>query len=108
MMDFQMISVEIKSDAVESRNGKNGIYYKQTGYVPMMNIDGVADFYPSKIQFMVFKDDKGNPQPYPVGNYVVHPSSFRINKYGDLEIGFLRLHPVKNATDKPAVGRASK
>ena len=90
------MNVEILSAAVETRQGKKGAYYKQTGYVPMVNNEGVPDAYPSKIQFMVFKDENGNPQPYTIGNYVVHPSSFRVGQYGDLEIGFLRLHPVKS------------
>ena len=32
---------------------------------------------------------------YPIGEYKLSPESFRVNQYGQLEIGFLTLVPVK-------------
>jgi len=34
---------------------------------------------------------------YPVGQYTLHPDSFKMNDFGNLEIGFLKLQQVKAA-----------
>ena len=36
-------------------------------------------------------------EAYPVGQYVIHPDSYKVNEYGNIEIGFLKLQQVKAA-----------
>lgn len=88
--------IKIESDAIEKRMSKKQVpYFKQTAWVPLVDRDGVVDPYPTKITFMVSKDQHGNPMPYPVGEYELHPSSFRVGNFGDLEIGFVNLVPIR-------------
>lgn len=89
-----MIRISVESEDVITRQGKKGAYYKQVGWAYLTDRDGVNDPHPSKIQFMVSKDQSGNPLPTKKGHYTLHPSSFRVGQYGDLEIGFLNLQPL--------------
>ncbi len=92
-----MIRIVIENEKIITRQGKRGAYYKQVAWAYLIDRDGVADPHPSKIQFMCGKDDNGQPQPVGVGTYTLHPSSLRVGQYGDLEIGFVNLHPIPDS-----------
>ncbi len=94
------IPISVENEAVITRQGKKGAYYKQTAWAYLVDRDGVADPHPSKIQFMLPKDSAGNPVPVKKGRYTLHPASFRVGQYGDLEIGFVNLQPVRPVADK--------
>lgn len=34
---------------------------------------------------------KSQDEAYPVGNYTIHEDSFKVNDFGSLEVGFLKL-----------------
>jgi len=94
-----MLKIEIQSTDIQEFTSKAGKpYYKQTGYAHLMDRNGKPDVYPSKITFMVPKDTFGQPQPYPPGDYSMKETSFRTDRFGSLEIGFLEFKPI---TTKP-------
>ena len=38
---------------------------------------------------------RSEQEAYPVGQFVIHPDSFKMNDFGNLEIGFLKFQQVK-------------
>ncbi|QWT40828.1 single-stranded DNA-binding protein [Dickeya dadantii] len=86
-----MIKIEIKQNQVtfQSRSGvsaKTGREYKlfeQLGYA------WLGGDYPELIKINL---EEGQP-PYPAGFYFLHPSSFRVGSYNQLQIGRIVLVP---------------
>ncbi len=96
-----MIRVEIKSAAVQRFVSKQEKpYFKQTAYAFLYGRDEKPEPYPREIKFMVPKDERLEPIPFAPGNYSLAPSSFRVGRYSDLEIGFLNLVPLKSNNNK--------
>ena len=81
----------LSTDLITRTSRKNQPYFQQVGWIYLIDRDGVCDPHPTKIKFMVSKDAAGQAKPYALGNYTIHPSSFRVGQYDDLEIGFLNL-----------------
>lgn len=94
-----MLKVTVDSTHVETRKGvskKNGKPYEmhsQAAWVYLVDPTGVPDRFPTKARFMVDDAEK----PYAVGEYVLHPSAFVVNQWGDLELSFPKLHPARKA-----------
>lgn len=62
----------------------------QTAYAHTVDRDGNAPPVPEKIEVMLDKDQ----QPWPVGDYTLHPSSVYVDRNGRLAIS-ARLAPLK-------------
>ena len=94
-----MIKIEVVKDNTIERTNKQGQpYWKQSVYAHLVDKDGQPKKYPEEMLIFLSKDERGNPVSYPPGIYKLMPQSLRIGRYGDLEVGFITLEPIK----KPA------
>jgi len=94
-----MIKIEVAQEKVITKTNKAGHpYYKQPVYAHLVDRDGQPKKYPEEMLLFLTKDERGNPISYPPGFYKLLPSSLRIGRFGDLEIGFINLEPIKKAT----------
>lgn len=98
-----MIKIEIPSQDCIQRNKSQakggGVYYLQTAYAHTFNRDGTLNQYPEKLEIYTVTNDQGVPQPYPVGDYTLDPTSFYV-KDGRLQM-FTRLKPMKQQPQAP-------
>lgn len=91
------IRIEVKSTdltprQVTQRNtGKVFHFQEQTAWAHTCAADGQPHPYPEKLRITL---PRGQETAYPVGDYTLHPGSFYVGQYGDLELS-LRLAPVK-------------
>ncbi len=53
---------------------------------------------PDPFRFSIRLDD--HQQPYPQGQYIIDMSSVRVDRYGGLEFGPLKLSPVADSAGK--------
>lgn len=99
-----MLKVTVDSTHVESRkglsakSGKPWEMHSQAAWVYLVDAAGVADRFPTKARFTV--DDPA--KPYPPGEYVVSPASFKVNNWGDLEVSFPKLVPARKPVQAAA------
>jgi len=63
---------------------------EQTVWAFLTDRSGNPDPHPTRINVLMAADD----QPYPVGDYTLHPSSFYVGDYGKLTLT-TRLAPIK-------------
>jgi hypothetical protein len=91
------IRIEIRSTAlndrtVTQRNTNKQFHFKeQTAWAHTVAIDGQANPYPEKITITL---PRGQETAYPEGEYTLHPGSFYVGNFGQLEMS-PRLVPVK-------------
>ncbi len=96
-----MIKINVESTETRQRMSKaNKPYYKQTGWAYLVDRDGVEEPHPTKVEFMVEVSQTGQPLPLPKGRYTINPSSFRVDRFSGLEIGYLNLSPVREPVPK--------
>ena len=101
-----MLKVTVASSALDHLSGVSKVsgkpysMFKQTVYFHTVDKDGVEQLYPEKGNLLVEKDSAGNGIPYLAGIYHVHPSSFRLDRNGGLEVA-TRLVRVAVAPVKP-------
>lgn len=87
-----MLKVTVASSALDhisglsKTSGKPYSMFKQTVYFHTVDKDGVEQLYPEKGNVLVEKDAAGNGLAYPPGIYYLHPSSFRLDRNGGLEV----------------------
>lgn len=103
-----MIKVTVTNPAVRNQSGNA----KSTGKPYSLNFqevwlhtwakDGTINPFPEKVEIILDKDASGAPLYYPVGEYVIDPSSIYVRN-GDAHLG-IRLRPAKSAAPaaKPA------
>lgn len=89
-----MIKIEIASNAVETKSGisaKTSKAYsirQQEGWATIYNGQtGTVNPHPQKIVFTL----EDNQAPYPVGQYLLDPSSLYIGKFDALSVGRVKL-----------------
>lgn len=94
-----MIKIEIEvQEAIERiKKDKSGKYYVQTAWASTYDRDGKLKRFPEEIEVFVQRNERGEPEPYPVGYYKISPQSIRV-KYRSLELGFLQIEPIKKPT----------
>jgi hypothetical protein len=89
------IRIEIKSTDLTPRNvlsnGRTYNFLEQTGWAHTCDAQGNANPYPEKVRITL---PRGQETAYPVGEYGLHPASFYVGKYGDIQLS-PRLAPVK-------------
>jgi len=92
-----MIVIEIDSIATKEKSGANEkgpwrMVFQQiniTGHY----VDGFSARHPRETTIQL---DEKNPQPYPVGLYVISPEAFYFGDFGRFAMGRLRLLPMKD------------
>lgn len=73
------------------KSGQSGSMHKQAAWAFCLTQDGKENPYPEKIEV----DLREGQQPYPAGEYTLHPSSFWVGgQYGGLNCS-PRLAPIK-------------
>jgi len=89
------VRIEIKSTEVRPRtinsNGKSFQFLEQEGWIHTLDPAGNPNAYPEKF---IVTLPKGQEQPYPVGDYTLHPGSFYVGRFRRLDMS-PRLAPVK-------------
>lgn len=97
-----MLKVTVASAALDNISGVSKIsgkpysLFKQTVYFHTVDKEGVELMFPEKGNLLVERDAQGLGIPYPVGLYDVHPSSFKLDRNGSLEVATrLVRRPVK-------------
>lgn len=87
-----MLKVTVASSALDhmtglgKESGKPYSMFKQTVYFHTVDKDGVPNMFPEKGNVLVEKDAHGNGLAYAPGVYQLHPSSFRLDNYGGLQV----------------------
>jgi|GEM_PF-1912618 len=77
-------------DVTRKSDGQSFSIPEQTVWVYGVDKDGVVDRYPKKSKVSLAKGQ----QPFPPGDYTVHPSCLRFNDYGSAIQQNLRLITV--------------
>jgi hypothetical protein len=93
-----MTKITIASGAVRELSGKSATTGKpyelrvQTGYLHTMSKDGELSPFPDKFDFFLDREQ----QPYPPGEYTLHPSAPYVDRNGRLAVA-PRLAPMTKA-----------
>lgn len=92
-----MITVKVESTAIASKSGTR----KGSDEPWKMNFQQVAIFgayidgFPSRHpRETTIQLDENNPQPYPVGDYVIAPDSYYFGDFGRFSLGKIKLQPM--------------
>mgnify|MGYP002777336936 CR=1 FL=1 len=91
-----MIIVKVESTAIASKSGtrKSGEDWKmnfQQVSICGAFIDGFPSRHPRETTIQL---DEKNPQPYPVGDYVISPESYYFGDFGRFNLGKIKLQPI--------------
>lgn len=78
-------------------SGKPYSMFKQTVYFHTVDKENVENMFPEKGSVLVEKDANGNGLAYTPGVYILHPSSFRLDRNGGLEVATRLVRPAKAA-----------
>lgn len=98
MIKVTIASTELRNmKGVGKASGKPYDMDFQTAYVHTLNKQGQPHPFPEKIELIVEKGSDGIPAAYPIGDYTLHPSSFYVDRGGNLAIA-----PRLAAIKKPA------
>ena len=90
------MKVEVKSVELRELTGRKGSYWKQHGFVELVDRNG--DYIETRRISFVVPTRNAAPVPYPPGDYVLSPSSFSVGQFGELVIRFVNLQPVASAS----------
>lgn len=99
-----MIKIEIESTDVSIKSGtsaKSGKPYsirEQKAWAYLSGEDGKPQKHPVSM-LVILEEDQA---PYPVGVYVLHPSSLYVAQFGRLSVGKVRLTPIAQAMKSAA------
>lgn len=85
---------EVRTINYTDKAGKPATMYKQEAYVQLVDKQGHKRPYPEKTTVSLPTDQKGQPQPYAPGLYLLHPSSFYLDRFGGLSVA-PKLTPAK-------------
>lgn len=72
--------------------GKPGMMHKQEAWAHTVDREGKPHPYPQRVSIDL--DSKTGQGPWPVGSYLISPSSFYVGSFGDLQMGRLQLVPM--------------
>lgn len=90
---IEIESTEVFSKSGTSKAGKPFSLREQKGYAFMLDEKGQPRRHPQEIRFIL----EGEQPPYPVGMYTLDLSSLYVGRFGNLEVGNLRLSKVQGA-----------
>lgn len=98
-----MLKVTVASSSLDHIQGISKVsqkpysMFKQVVYFHTVDKDGVEMLYPEKGSVLVDKDANGNGVAYLPGIYQLHPSSFRLDRNGGLEVATRLVRASKAA-----------
>lgn len=95
-IEIESTEVSIKSGT--SKAGKPFSMREQRGHAFLLDEHGRPRKYPQEIRFIL----EGEHAPYPVGVYQLDLASLYVGRFGNLEVGQLRLKPVTQAAQSRA------
>lgn len=96
MTGLNTMKITIESVEINKVVPPNGnAFYTQTAYAHISNTDGSHKRYPQEINVSPKRDSSGNSIPFPKGDYVISGSSYSVDKYGKLALGYVNLIPAK-------------
>lgn len=90
---IEIESVEVKTKSGTSKAGKPFSMREQTGHAFLLDEHGNPRKYPQEIKFIL----EGEQAPYPVGQYTLGLSSLYVGRFGNLEVGNLKLVRIAQA-----------
>jgi len=90
-----MIVIEIESTQVKEKSGMKGdkpwsMVFQPCSFVGHY-VDGFASRHPRESTIQL---DRDNPQPFPVGKYVIDAESFFFGDFGRFTMGRMKLQPL--------------
>lgn len=97
-----MIRISVTSTEVRNQSGNakaTGKPYSlnfQTVWLHLIDRNGNADPYPTKVEIILDKDKDGAALFYPAGDYQLHPSSIYVDRTGNVAVA-PRLLAVQRA-----------
>lgn len=95
---IEIESTEVFSKSGTSKAGKPFSLREQRGHAFLLDDKGQPRKYPQEIRFIL----EGEHAPYAVGSYVLDLSSLYVGRFGNLEVGNLRLKPIVQGAAKVA------
>ena len=95
-----MIKIEIKDAVAQNFTSKKTgkPYFKQVAWAHVVDRNNKPEPYPTRIMLFLNTNEQGQPIPHDVGEYKLMPSSLSVGQFGDLQIGFVNLEPLKKAS----------
>lgn len=91
---IEITSTDLKEREVTQRNtGRVFRFKEQTAWAYTTNDKGEPNPHPEKITVSL---PRGRDEAYPAGDYTLHPASFYVGNFGQLEMS-PRLVPVKSS-----------
>lgn len=106
-----MIQVSVTSTFVRNQTGIGKVSGKpysmdfQTVWYHTYDRDGAKNPFPEKSEIVLEKNEQGAALFYPVGEYILAPQSFYLDRDGKPSIS-PRLVPLKTAAPRPATAAA--
>ena len=87
MLKISVTSAEVRNQRGNAKaSGKPYDLYFQTVYVHTFDRSGKPNPYPEKTEIILDKDEHGSPLVYPVGDYILAPSSIYVSRNGDMAV----------------------
>lgn len=87
MITFEFHSgAEVRTINYTDKGGKPATMHKQEAYVQLIDKQGHKKPYPEKTSVTLSVNDKGQPQAYAPGLYHLHPSSFYLDRFGNVTV----------------------
>jgi hypothetical protein len=79
----------VENSGTSAKNGKPYTIRKQAAYAHIADADGVV--CKQRLEIQLDRMD----EPYKVGAYTLHDSSFMVGDFGSLRLGRVVLQPIK-------------
>lgn len=95
---IEIDSVEVFHKSGTSKAGKPFSLREQKGHAFLLNEYGKPRKYPQEIRFIL----EGESDPYPVGQYTLALSSLYVGRFGNLEVGNLKLDRIAQPAARAA------
>lgn len=96
MLKVQIAKPDVRVQPYTDKKGNPATLAFQEAWLFTVDEAGKPDPYPSKVEFIPPRDERGNTAPYAVGDYQLHPSAVYIDRNGRLAAQ-MRLTPLKRA-----------
>jgi len=88
---IEIKSTDLRDRQITAKSGKAYTFKEQTAWAHTCDQHGNQNPYPEKVTVTL---PRGQEEPYPVGDYTLHPGSFYVGSFNSLEMS-PRLAPVK-------------
>lgn len=97
MITVEVHSIDLQTINYKNKKGEPAQMFKQEAYVHLIDRQGKKKPYPEKTTISVPVNASGHPVPYAPGQYLLHPSSFYLDRFGGLSVAPV-LSPAKSTS----------